>query len=461
MKELWLFLGIFGLLISSVWAETTEIVTYYPTSGSNEHATSLTVGNDYLNTVLADGQALIQTSLGIGTGFGGGAGNLLEVRGVSGVTSNALFLAGTGIGSNIRVGIGVAVPNEQLEISGNFRLPPTTAATGIIFSGANRFIHNFGTNNFFAGVNAGNFTLTGTGNVGIGPQTLLSLTSGVRNIAIGTDALLSNRSGSGNVAIGTGTISFSTLGSDNVAIGRAALANVSTVGALSGQNNVAMGSTALVFNTTGSENVALGFQSGVTVTQANANTTGSNNTFVGFNAGPGTATQLNNATALGANALVSASNALVLGGTGANAVNVGIGTETPAQRLHVVGTVRIVDGTQANGRVLTSDANGVASWQASGAAGFPAPDYDSGWVTSQSPGNTKTYTHNLGTLEYMVYIEGRTVSGDHPPGTIHQVNNPGGTDASWLDSKKTNSVVVMRHTGDTDWDETRVRCWRW
>ena len=43
--------------------------------------------------------------------------------------------------------------------------------------------------------------------------------------------------------------------------------------------------------------------------------------------------------------------------------NVGINTTAPSNTLHVNGTVRIVDGTQATGRVLTSNATGVASWQ--------------------------------------------------------------------------------------------------
>lgn len=47
--------------------------------------------------------------------------------------------------------------------------------------------------------------------------------------------------------------------------------------------------------------------------------------------------------------------------------NVGIGTPTPSRLLHVnsttSGAVRIVDGTQANGRVLTSDAAGVGRWR--------------------------------------------------------------------------------------------------
>jgi hypothetical protein len=44
--------------------------------------------------------------------------------------------------------------------------------------------------------------------------------------------------------------------------------------------------------------------------------------------------------------------------------NVGIGTETPASnaKLDIVGKIKITDATQAVGRVLTSDANGLASW---------------------------------------------------------------------------------------------------
>ncbi len=41
---------------------------------------------------------------------------------------------------------------------------------------------------------------------------------------------------------------------------------------------------------------------------------------------------------------------------------VGIGT-TPTANLHINGSVRYEDGNQANGAILTSDANGNASWQ--------------------------------------------------------------------------------------------------
>lgn len=43
--------------------------------------------------------------------------------------------------------------------------------------------------------------------------------------------------------------------------------------------------------------------------------------------------------------------------------NVGIGTTNPTAKLHINGSLRLVDGTQGAGKVLTSDASGNASWQ--------------------------------------------------------------------------------------------------
>jgi hypothetical protein len=49
--------------------------------------------------------------------------------------------------------------------------------------------------------------------------------------------------------------------------------------------------------------------------------------------------------------------------------NVGIGTTTPDAKLHVSGDIKIVNGTQGANKILTSDANGLASWQTPEAAG--------------------------------------------------------------------------------------------
>jgi len=48
--------------------------------------------------------------------------------------------------------------------------------------------------------------------------------------------------------------------------------------------------------------------------------------------------------------------------------NVGIGNNNPDAKLRVDGQIKIVDGTQGAGRVLTSDANGLASWQTAAAS---------------------------------------------------------------------------------------------
>jgi hypothetical protein len=43
--------------------------------------------------------------------------------------------------------------------------------------------------------------------------------------------------------------------------------------------------------------------------------------------------------------------------------NVGLGTNTPDEKLHVEGHIKMVDGNQEAGKLLTSDADGKASWQ--------------------------------------------------------------------------------------------------
>lgn len=53
-----------------------------------------------------------------------------------------------------------------------------------------------------------------------------------------------------------------------------------------------------------------------------------------------------------------------------NSGNVGIGTASPGAKLDVTGQVKITDGTQGAGKVLTSDATGLATWQTPAGGGI-------------------------------------------------------------------------------------------
>ena len=181
---------------------------------------------------------------------------------------------------------------------------------------------------------------TGWFNNAFGHKTLYSNTTGSDNMAVGQAALYGNLTGIHNIAVGNYTLETTTSGGNNTAVGYAALYfNNDATGdniavgynamynSTAGHSNTAMGTSALT-NTTGNYNTAIGNNTGGT------NTTGSNNTFIGTNANPSTGA-LTNATAIGYNATVGSSNSLVLGGTGANAVSVGIGTTTPTAALHL------------------------------------------------------------------------------------------------------------------------------
>jgi hypothetical protein len=57
-----------------------------------------------------------------------------------------------------------------------------------------------------------------------------------------------------------------------------------------------------------------------------------------------------------------------------NSGNIGIGTNTPEAKLDLQGSLRYNDGTQADSRVLTSDADGNATWQSLKPESLLAPD---------------------------------------------------------------------------------------
>ena len=226
-----------------------------------------------------------------------------------------------------------AVPRSQMAAFMN-RLttqPDTTSpTTGTITKPGGVFLHNFGTNNTFLGVGAGNFTVTGAGNtavgrlalaanatgganVAVGAMALPLNTTGFANTALGFTALANNTTGTNNTAGGAGTLAFNTVGNNNTGFGQSTLHQNT-----SGGNNAAFGNAALVLNTTGD------FNTGIGIATLAANTTSSNSTAVGANALLNSTGQGN--TAVGAAALIantSGNNNIAIGPAAGSAATTG------------------------------------------------------------------------------------------------------------------------------------------
>ena len=115
----------------------------------------------------------------------------------------------------------------QVNILGTLRLENTTSSTtGVIFKGTDRFIHNYGSQNTFVGINSGNFSMTGYENTALGNYSLFSSTSGYRNTAFGTYSLSFNTGGYNNTALGSQSLYSNTTGANNTALGVSSLLSI-------------------------------------------------------------------------------------------------------------------------------------------------------------------------------------------------------------------------------------------
>ena len=174
-------------------------------------------------------------------------------------------------------------------------------------------------------------SISGTGG-GLTINGLVSQNLGTNsfNTAFGTGALKNNTISINNTALGYNALLTTTLSNNNTAIGYEALKNNNGTGTTYSFNNTAVGYQSLFLNTTGDNNTAIGVLSGVnyngTTTPTQGEKSGYNNTYVGFNTYPDAV--YNNSTALGAYAVITASNQIMLG-TAAQSVNVPGGILTP------------------------------------------------------------------------------------------------------------------------------------
>lgn len=178
------------------------------------------------------------------------------------------------------------------------------------------------------------------------------ISEGWQSFGIGTSA----RARSANsMAIGWGANTGNS-GSASIAIGQNATTNANAATSI-GRNSSASGDDSMSIgynsNSTSSQSLALG---------ASSVANGVGSTALGNSA---TSSGLYS-TAIGYQATTSQARAIVLGNSLDASVGVGIGTNSPNSKLHIVSSAssgfQYQDGNQGADKILTSDANGKATW---------------------------------------------------------------------------------------------------
>lgn len=309
---------------------------------------------------------------------GGGTANILNaetqynIRGFRVLSVSGLTIFGA---TNTFAGAAAGTNNATGESNSYFGQQTGSANTvshGNSFFGRGAGSQNLGGSNSFFGLNAGLTNTTGSSNTLFGANANVGAANLLNATAIGANAVVSQSNSlvlgsNANVGIGisspteklnvvgnglfTGNLTgnivnattqfdigggrvLSTPGSLNTFVGHA------SGGATTGQSNAFFGQNAGINNQTGSQNTFIGRSAGTN------NTGGSDNTMVGHNANGGGG--LSNTTAIGANALVTRPNSMVLG----NNVNVGIGVSAPNAKLQIAGGSVYIQ--QPNSLIITS-----------------------------------------------------------------------------------------------------------
>jgi len=200
-----------------------------------------------------------------------------DVGGAVPPTANNIDIVG---GENINTSGNPGTSTITVNLNEVIRLPETNAAgtQGVIYWNATGGVggvpifHNFDdsgvdASSLFVGENAGNFTNTGTENVGIGNSCLNLISNGEANTALGADALANLVGGFNNVAAGT----FALLSLND--------------GAVNGNSsyNTVLGCSAGINLLTGASNIIIGGGNGTAESAAGDSYTGaeSDNILIG------------------------------------------------------------------------------------------------------------------------------------------------------------------------------------
>ena len=170
-----------------------------------------------------------------------------------------------------------------------------------------------------------------------------------------------------------------------------------------------------------------------TGTGVEGRTTGSNSNSYGI---------FGNATGSGTGGyFYSASGNALITGNG----NVGIGTNSPMAKLDVAGIIKIADGTQGIGKILTSDANGLSSWQAAG------------WAINGNSGNELKNTNSGGFWSAAATgLDFNTTNSTNPP--TAPVGSSG-TRLMWIPSRsafRVGTIYDDGSNGGSNWDGSKI-----
>ena len=260
--------------------------------------------------------------------------------------SNTTGSSNTGIGTFAMTSNTTGESNTAL---GSNTLYFNTTGSNNTAIGAASLMHNTADNSTAVGYFALYSNTTGQANTAHGFQTLYSNTEGYANNAQGYQALYSNTTGYYNSAFGYQALYNNTIGYGNTAYGDNALysntygynnsansglalfsnttGNYNTANGIqslynntTGYGNTANGSGALYFNTTGNNNVGIGYNALAANSNQSLNTAigyeagldlASNSTFLGANTN--SAIGVDNAMALGYNAVVDGNNKVIIG----------------------------------------------------------------------------------------------------------------------------------------------------
>jgi len=254
------------------------------------------------------------------------SGTVAVANGGTGATSFTANNVLLGNGTSALQVVAPGASGNVLTSNGTTWSSTTPAASGVPYSGASGAVNLGAYNLTVNSLTIGQGGRSSNNNTAIGIGVLPSTTSGNNNTGLGSNALAAN-TGDNNVGIGFQALKLNTSGGNNIAIGQNA-ANSN----LTGSNNVAIGFQTAFWasasdNITAVGSMALNAEKGAgnTAIGVGAGKVGSggpyinttNSTFLGFNTTTGKTTDvtIDNATAIGYGATVTASNLIQLGNT--------------------------------------------------------------------------------------------------------------------------------------------------